>query len=139
MAAAAVAVGLADAAPARAGHELSFEQALAEVLGQARPATGRVAFDIPEHAANGLMVPYTISVDNPMTQTDFVEAVHLLSSTNIKPVLSVFHFSPAAGRATVSGRIRLAKTQKVYAIARLSGGRFVMSEKLVNVTVGSCG
>lgn len=110
-----------------------------QVLGNARPAAGSIAFDIPEHAENGMMVPYTVAVDNPMTETDFVRAVHLLSPANIKPVLSVFRFSAASGRAAVSGRVRLAKTQKVYAIAELSGGRFLMSAKTVNVTVGSCG
>ncbi len=136
---AAVLGGLGACSPAQAESDASFEQALARVLGKARPAAGPIKFDIPEHAENGMMVAYTISVESPMTENDFVRAVHLLSSGNIKPVLSVFRFSAASGRAHVAGRIRLAKTQKVFAIAELSGGRFLMSEKTVNVTVGSCG
>jgi len=96
-------------------------------------------FDIPARAADGMMVAYTISVDSPMTEADRVLRLHLLSSANIKPILSVFRFTAASGAASVSGRVRLAKTQRVVAVAELSGGRFLVSEKTVEVTVGSCG
>lgn len=126
------------AALAAQGEE-GFDATLARIIGKARPITGAIKFDIPEHAENGLMVAYTIAVESPMTEKDHVEAVHLLSSGNVKPVVSSFKFSAASGKAAISGRIRLAKTQKVVAVAALSGGRFLVSEKMVNVKVGSCG
>lgn len=86
-----------------------------------------------------MMVAYTVSVTSPMTEADRVVRLHLLSSANVKPVLSVFQFTAASGAANVSGRIRLAKTQKVVAVAELSGRRFLLAEKMVEVTVGSCG
>lgn len=130
---------LARPAAAGAAPASRFDDALARILGNARPASERVLLDAPDHPENGLMVSYTITVESPMTPADFVEAVHLLSTANVEPVLSAFRFSQAMGRASVSGRVRLAKSQRLVAVARMSNGRVFMSEKMVNVTVGSCG
>lgn len=119
--------------------EENFEAALARLLGKARPENGAIKFDIPAQAENGLMVPYTIAIESPMSDQDHIEAIHILSTANIKPLVSTFKLSAASGKANVSGRIRLAKTQKVVVLAALSGGRFLVTEKIVNVAVGSCG
>ena len=55
------------------------------------------------------------------------------------PSSSRFRFSPLSGKATVAGRMRLARTQDVIGIAELSDGRFLTSKRNVKVTIGGCG
>jgi sulfur-oxidizing protein SoxY len=53
--------------------------------------------------------------------------------------VAAFRFSPLSGKATVAGRMRLARTQDVIGIAELSDGRFLTSKRNVKVTIGGCG
>ena len=117
----------------------AWEQAVKKVLGDAKPIEGKVTIDMPEIAENGNTVPFTISVDSPMSQTDHVKAIHVLATANPQPGVAVFRFSPLSGKATVASRMRLARTQDVIGIAELSDGRFLMSKRSVKVTIGGCG
>ena len=117
----------------------AWEQAVKKVLGDAKPIEGKVMIDMPEIAENGNTVPFTISVDSPMSETDYVKAIHVLATANPQPGVATFRFSPLSGKATVASRMRLASTQDVIAIAELSDGRFLMSKRNVKVTIGGCG
>ena len=109
------------------------------ILGDAKPAEGRVALDLPEIAENGNTVPYTITVESPMTEQDFVKAVHIVSTANVQPQVASFFFTPMSGKAGASSRMRLGQTQDIIAIAELSDGRFHIGKRAVKVTIGGCG
>jgi sulfur-oxidizing protein SoxY len=49
-----------------------------------------------------------------------------------------FYLGPRAGRAQVSTRVRLADTQKIIAIAKLSDGSFWSATADVVVTLAAC-
>jgi sulfur-oxidizing protein SoxY len=49
-----------------------------------------------------------------------------------------FYLGPRAGRAQISTRIRLADSQKIVAIARLSDGSFWSTSVEVIVTLAAC-
>jgi len=142
-AAGAVAVFLSRAAEFANAQEkpsdTAWEEAYRKVLGDAKPVEGKLTLELPEIAENGNIVPFTISVDSPMTADSYVKAVHLFSTANPQPTVATFHFTPASGKASVSSRMRLARTQDVIAIAELSEGRFMMSKRNVKVTIGGCG
>ena len=107
--------------------------------GGKKPADGKIKLDLPEIAENGNTVPFTLIVDSPMTPADNVKAAHVVSSGNPQPSVASFYFSDLSGRATVTSRMRLAKSQDVIAIAELSDGRFLISTRKVKVTIGGCG
>ena len=117
----------------------TWEQAVKKVLGDAKPIEGKLLIDMPEIAENGNTVPFTISVDSPMSETDRVKAIHVIATANPQPGVAVFRFSPLSGKAAVASRMRLARTQDVIAIAELSDGRFLTSKRNVKVTIGGCG
>ena len=50
-----------------------------------------------------------------------------------------WHWVPASGRAKVATRIRLARTQRVVALAEWSDGRVLEAINEVKVTIGGCG
>jgi sulfur-oxidizing protein SoxY len=116
-----------------------WEEALKKIVGDTKPVDGKVVFDMPEIAENGNTVPFTVTVDSPMTEKDFVKAVHIVSTGNPQPGVATFRFTPQSGRAAVASRMRLARTQDVIALAELSDGKFVQAKRSVKVTIGGCG
>lgn len=117
----------------------AWEEAVKKVLGNAKPIDGKVTIEMPEIAENGNTVPFSIVVDSPMTDKDYIKAIHVIATANPQPGVATFRLTPLAGKATVSSRLRLARTQDVITIAEASDGRFLMSKRNVKVTIGGCG
>jgi len=107
--------------------------------GGAKVAEGKVTLFTPEIAENGNSVPIEVSVESPMTAADHVQSVKILAEGNPNPAVVTFHFTPTSGEASAKTRIRLAKTQNVVAVAKMSDGSFVMAKNQVKVTIGGCG
>jgi len=112
--------------------------AIRNVVGEAQIRTGRVKLDIPPLVENGNTVPMTVSVASPMTAADYVKSIHVFNEKNPQPNIGNFYLNPSAGRAQISTRIRLADTQKVVAIARLSDDSFWQVAADVVVTLAAC-
>ena len=110
-----------------------------KILGDAKPTEGKLTLDLPEIAENGNTVPFTISVESPMTEKDHVKAIHVFATANPQPGVATFRFTPLSGKAAVASRMRLARTQDVIGIAELSDGKFLMGKRTVKVTIGGCG
>jgi len=112
--------------------------AIRNVVGEAPVRTGKVKLDIPPLVENGNTVPMTVSVASPMTADDHVKSIHVFNEKNPQPNIGNFHLGPSSGRAQVSTRIRLADTQKVVAIARLSDDTFWQVTTEIVVTLAAC-
>jgi len=112
--------------------------AIRNVVGEANVRTGKVKLDIPPLVENGNTVPMTVSVTSPMTADDYVKSIHVFNEKNPQPNIGNFYLGPRAGRAQVSTRIRLADSQKVTAIARLSDDTFWSTTADVVVTLAAC-
>lgn len=100
---------------------------------------GKIKIDLPSIAENGLVVPLGFEVESPMTDKDYVKALHFFAEGNPNPLVAAFHFTPLCPKAAASIRIRLAQTQKVVAVAEMSSGEIFTSAKEVKVTIGGCG
>ena len=116
----------------------SLASAIRTVTGGAAVKTGKIKLDVPPLVENGNTVPMTVSVASPMAPEDFVKSIHVFNEKNPQPNIGNFYFSPNAGRAQVSTRIRLSDSQKVVAIARLSDGSFWSVSVDVVVTLAAC-
>lgn len=99
---------------------------------------GRVTLDIPPLVENGHLVPMSVSVDSPMSSTDYVKAIHVFTERNPLAETVSFHLGPRAGRAFVATRVRMADTQNVTAIAHLSDGSFWSDSVHLIVTLAAC-
>ena len=100
--------------------------------------TGKVKLDVPPLVENGNTVPLTVNVASPMAPEDHVRSIHVFNEKNPQPNIGNFHLGPHSGRAQVSTRIRLADSQKIVAIARLSDGSFWSVSVDVVVTLAAC-
>lgn len=135
------AAGLGGAARAQgmfSGTLLSLPQMLNPIVQGAALREGAINMELPVLADNGLLVPVKVVVDSPMTAQDHVTHVYLLSQRNPVTRMAVFHLGPWSGRAEVSTRLRLAGSQKVVALARLSDGSFRWQQADVIVTESAC-
>jgi sulfur-oxidizing protein SoxY len=112
--------------------------AIRNVVGEAPVRTGKVKLEIPPLVENGNTVPITVSVANPMTPDDYVKSIHVFNEKNPQPNVGNFYLGARAGRAQISTRIRLADSQKIVAIARLSDGSFWSVSADVIVTLAAC-
>ena len=115
-----------------------LSSAIRNVVGEAAVHTGKVKLDVPPLVENGNTVPMTVSVASPMTAQDYVKSIHVFNEKNPQPNIGNFYLGPHAGRAQVSTRIRLADSQKVVAIARLSDDTFWSASVDVVVTLAAC-
>ena len=115
------------------------EEALKKLTGSKPTKSGRVHLKLPPIAENGNTVPLTVTVDSPMSENDYVKAVHVVADGNPRPDVASFRFTPMSGKAEVGTRIRMAKTQNIIAVAEMSDGTLYRASKNVKVTIGGCG
>ena len=122
----------ADATPA------TMKAAIHRVIGESPVNKGRVSLDIPPLVENGNTIAMTVSVESPMSATDYVKAIHVFNEKNPQPDVISVHLGPRAGKAAFSTRIRLADSQTVTAIAEMSDGSLWSDEAEVIVTIAAC-
>ncbi|QAU47754.1 thiosulfate oxidation carrier protein SoxY [Bradyrhizobium guangzhouense] len=104
-----------------------------------QPAKGKISLDLPEIAENGNTVPLSINIESPMTAVSYVTDVMIIADGNPNAGVATLSFTPLSGKAEASIRIRLAATQNVVAIAKMSDGSLFTEQKTVKVTIGGCG
>jgi len=112
---------------------------ISEYTGGKTVQDGKVSLKLPQIAENGNTVPVTVMVDSPMTADNYVKKIHLVSEGNPTPYVVSFNLTPQSGKAEVSARMRMAKTQNVVAVAEMSDGSFFATKKQIKVTIGGCG
>jgi len=123
---------VSDATPAQ------MQDAIRKVVGDAQIQRGKVKLDLPPLIDNGNVVALAVSVDSPMTPTDYVKAIHVFNEKNPQPNIISVYLGPRAGRASITSRIRLADSQTIIAIAQLSDGSFWQTSQDVVVTIAAC-
>ena len=128
----------ASAQQMNSGQLRSFEDMVQPIVKGAKLTANAVHIEAPLLADNGSLVPVQVQVNSPMTAQDHVTHIYLLSQRNPVTQMAVFHLGPWNGRANISTRIRLAGTQNVLALARLSNGEFVYKQQEIIVTESAC-
>ncbi len=131
--AAIIAPRLAGASPAEVAAEIK------KLYGDKKMESGRIKLDVPQIAENGLVVPINVEVESPMTSADFVKSVHVYAEKNPLPAVVSYKFTPEAGKAAASTRMRLAETQDIVVVAEMSNGQIFSTRAEVKVTIGGCG
>jgi len=118
------------------GDELSA--AVAAYAQGAPVKPGKVKLQIDQLVDNGNVVPVSVSVDSPMTAAEHVTAIAIYNERNPQREVAKFTLGPRAGKALVSTRIRLATSQKLTAVARLSDGSYWSDTVSVVVALAAC-
>jgi sulfur-oxidizing protein SoxY len=106
--------------------------ALKELYGKTAEPSDKVSLDAPEIAENGAVVPVSVSSTLPN-----VTGISILVLENPNTLAAAYKI-PEGTEASVSNRLKMAKTSKVVAVVE-SGGKLYSASKEVKVTVGGCG
>lgn len=130
---------MAEEAP-KSANAMSYAVALEAVTG-GKPVTAssKVELKAPEIAENGAVVPIKVTVDSPMSATDYVKAIHVFATKNFNARCANVFLTPANGKALFGTRIKLGGTQDVVAVVEMSDGSFLSASQNVKVTIGGCG
>ena len=124
--------------PARAVSTDTLQEVIKRWAGGQPVQVGRVTLDIAPLVENGNAVPIRVTVDSPMSATDRVTEIIVFNQRNPQRDVVRFAFGPASPRAEVATRIRLATSQQLVALARLSDGSQWMHAVDVVVTLAAC-
>ena len=112
--------------------------AIAKIVGSNTIRDGRVKLVIPPLVESGNLVVLKLLVESPMTANDYVKAVHVIAEGNPIPNIFAAYFTPRSGRAELTTRVRLADSQRVWAIAQMSDGSFWQGYADTLVTLSAC-
>ena len=107
-------------------------------FGEAVISEGRITLKLPALAENGNSVEMTVEAASPMTEADYVESITIFAGKNPVPLITVFHFGPHSALARATTRIRLADSQTVTAVARMSDGSLWSGSARTVVTLAAC-
>lgn len=124
--------------PARAQDGAAMAAAVAQFAGAQPIRPGRVKLDIPSLVDNGNVVPMRVAVDSPMTAADHVTEIAVFNEKNPLKDVARFSLGPRCGKAEVATRIRLATSQKLIALARMSDGSIWSDTVDVIVVLAAC-
>lgn len=116
----------------------SLNAAIRAFTGGATLRPGKVLVQVAPLVDNGNTVPLSVVVDHPMRPDHHVAAIALFSERNPQHEVANFQLGLCSAAARVSTRIRLATSQKLVAVARLSDGAFWYGEAEVIVTLSAC-
>lgn len=105
----------------------------------AEPLTKGLSLDMPVLGDNPAAVPVKVLFDIPIDEQNYCEELIILAERNPRPLACSFTFTPLAGTTEVAMRLRLIDSQTVKAVARMSDGSYLITQRHITVTAGGCG
>lgn len=124
------AAGPVDARTEFQGHTL--DEVVKALGGTTAERSTEIAFQAPEIAENGAVVPLVIESKLPGTRM-----IAIVSEKNPHALTAVFHI-PDGTDPYVMTRVKIAETSTVTALVQTDTG-FFYTDQLVKVTLGGCG
>ena len=94
------------------------------------------SLDTPYRALDAAIVPISIKFNKPQSQEYFVKSLTLIVDENPSPVVSKFNFTPKAGNASLTTRIRIDKYTYVRAVVEMNNGEKYMNSNFVKAAGG---
>lgn len=92
----------------------------------------------PSRAESGAQVPFSFSIDHPMKSDNYIKSVYVLVGVNPVPLVGIFRFNPASGKAAIATRIRLETDSYVHVVAETGDGKLYMNAIPIRAA-GGCG
>lgn len=117
---------------------LTLQEMTEPVVGSLPLRHEGIRLELAQLADNGHLVPLRVVVDSPMTEAEHVRQIILLSQRNPVTRMATFHLGPWSGRGEIATHVRLAGTQTVVALARMSSGEVRWAQAEVIVTESAC-
>jgi sulfur-oxidizing protein SoxY len=111
---------------------------LEDRIGKGEYYFGNLLMDLPIIAESGFSVPVTFTVDTPQNESNYVTRLIGVAPLNPEGYIVDYMMGPRGGKGEVSTRVRIAKSQTVYAVAMMSDGTRWGTSVELQVTFGAC-
>lgn len=119
--------------PKQAFVAKKMDDAMNALTGAGRPASSKdITIEAPDIAENGAVVSVKVSTTLPK-----VESISIYVPVNTYPLSASYNLSSQM-EASISSRLKMAKTSDVVAIVK-ANGKLYTAKKAVKVTLGGCG
>ncbi len=116
-----------------------FEQVLHDILVDAEPVVGEpLSLELPELAENGNVVPYSLAVDSPMTDTDYVRR-STCCRRRTRRLWSPSSIWSCDGQSDSIGTHAACENTRRGRPCRAVDGGLLVAVRKVDVTIGGCG
>jgi sulfur-oxidizing protein SoxY len=108
------------------------------------PSIGGIQIEIAELVENGHAVPITVRVDGAAAATKQLKAIAIFTEQNPQAEVAVFQFAGKPAKPQLSTRIRLATTQRLWVVARMTEAgdaaklTYIAQPAQVIVTLAAC-
>jgi sulfur-oxidizing protein SoxY len=91
----------------------------------------------PYRAEDATLAPVSIHTKIPQSDELYIQRMHVFIDKNPVPLVGMFDFTPASGKADLAMRVRVNDHTFVRAIAELNTGELYMAKSFVRAT-GAC-
>ena len=91
----------------------------------------------PYRAEDATLAPVSIHTKIPQSDDLYIQRMHVFIDKNPLPLVGMFDFTPASGKADLAMRVRVNDHTFVRAIAELNTGELYMAKSFVRAT-GAC-
>ena len=91
----------------------------------------------PYRAEDATLAPVSIHTKIPQSDELYIQRMHVFIDKNPVPLVGMFDFTPASGKADLAMRVRVNDHTYVRAIAELNTGELYMAKSFVRAT-GAC-
>ena len=98
--------------------------------------TQMFSLDTPYRALDAAIVPISINFNTPQSEKLFVKSLTLIVDENPSPLVSTFNFTPKAGNASLTTRVRIDKYTYVRAVVEMNNGEKYMNSNFVKAAGG---
>jgi len=99
-------------------------------------AAGVLALEMPARAEDAAIVPVTLRVKLPPTDSRRVRAITLVIDQNPAPMAARFELGQDSSVSEISTRVRVNSYTDVHAVAELSDGKLYMTKTFVKASGG---
>ena len=73
-------------------NDMPYKVAVEAITGgKAVETSSKVTLKVPEIAENGAVVPVTVNVDSPMSESDYVKAIHIIAA-KMETLVALMYF-----------------------------------------------
>ena len=91
----------------------------------------------PYRAEDATLAPVSIHTKIPQSDELYIQRMHVFIDKNPVPLVGMFDFTPASGKADLAMRVRVNDHTYVRAVAELNTGELYMAKSFVRAT-GAC-
>jgi sulfur-oxidizing protein SoxY len=100
-------------------------------------ADALIELKAPYRAEDATVVPISILTKTDQSEERFIRRIHVFIDKNPVPLVGIFEFTPASGKADLAMRVRVDDFSFIRAVAETSSGELFMVKSFVRAT-GAC-